>query len=371
MSLFKKMFGSKKESNPISKGKSEKKDQSSAILKIKQIDRLTEDAVKVVFDVSEDLKKNFIYVPGQYLNIIVELNGEKVPRSYSICSDVNEPLAIGIKKVEKGLVSSYFNDQASAGDEVEVSFPMGNFKMTNPEGNFVAFAAGSGITPVLSIAKLINNTKAGHLELFYANRNEQSIMFKDEINMLSADKVNTTHIYSEQEKEGILYGMMTEEVITKIIKSNLDILKADGFYLCGPEQVIINAQNALKVFGVPDEKMFYELFTTPVLMESVKKAVVSDFKGISKVTVILDEEEEHFELASDGDTLLKEVESHGIDAPYSCRGGICCTCRAKIIKGSATMDQNFSLTDKEVEDGYILTCQAHPNSEELIVSYDE
>lgn len=371
MSLFKKMFGGKKESNPVKKNQKSKKDQSSAVLKIKQIDRLTEDAVKVVFEVPEGLRARYSYIPGQYLNLNLEIDGKKVPRSYSICSDINEPLAIGIKKVENGLVSSYFNDKAKVGDEVEVGFPLGNFKMAKVDGNYVAFAAGSGITPVLSIAKLINNTKEGHLELFYANRNDKSIMFEEEIKMLSADKVNTTHIFSEQEKEGFLYGMMTEEVITEIIKSNLDILKAKGFYLCGPEQVIVNAQKALRVFGVPDEKMFYELFTTPVLMESEAKTVVSNFNGISKVTVILDEEEEHFELASDGDTILKEVESHGIDAPYSCRGGICCTCRAKVLKGSATMDQNFSLTDKEVDEGYILTCQAHPNSEELIVSYDE
>lgn len=371
MSLFKKVFGGKKSSKSKDKGGKAKKEATSAELQIKQIDRLTEDAVKVIFDVPEELSEKYAFVPGQYLNINLKIDGEKVPRSYSICSDVKEPLAIGIKKVEKGIVSSYFNDTAKVGDEVEVGFPMGNFKMAKVDGNYVAFAAGSGITPVLSIAKLINGTSEGHLELFYANRNDKSIMFEEEIKMLAPEKVNTTHIFSEQEKEGFLYGMMTEEVITEIIKSNLDLLKAKGFYLCGPEQVILNAQNVLKKFGVSEEKMFYELFTTPVLMKPVKKAVVSDYTGMSKVTVILDEEEEHFDLASDGDTVLKEAESHGIDAPYSCRGGICCTCKAKILKGSATMDQNYSLTDSEVEDGYILTCQAHPNSEELIISYDE
>jgi ring-1,2-phenylacetyl-CoA epoxidase subunit PaaE len=365
MSLFKKMFGGNKKSN------SETKDQSSAVLKIKQVDRLTKDAVKVIFEVPEALKENYNYIPGQYLNLVMDLNGKTEHRSYSICSDVNEPLAIGIKKVEKGIVSSYFNDQAKAGDEIEVGFPLGNFKISKVEGNYVAIAAGSGITPVLSIAKLINGTKEGHLDLFYANRNDQSIMFEEEINSLSNDKVNTTHIFSEQEKEGFLYGMLTEELITGIVKSNLELLKANGFYLCGPEQVIVNAQNVLKNFGVSEDKLFYELFTTPVLMESTTEAVVSDFNGMSKVTVVLDEEEEHFDLASDGSSILEEAESNGIDAPYSCRGAICCTCKAKVLKGSATMDKNFTLTDSEIKDGYILTCQAHPNSEELIVSYDE
>ena len=371
MSLFKKIFGGKKDSAPVKKENKGKKEQSSAVLKIKQIDRLTADAVKVVFDVPETLKSSYNYIPGQYLNVIVNINGKDEPRSYSICSDVKEPLAIGIKKVEKGVVSSYFNDVAKAGDDVEVSFPMGNFRMSKVEGKYVAIAAGSGITPVLSIAKLVNGTTDGKLQLFYANRNDQSIMFENELNLLSPDKVKTTHIFSEQEKEGFLHGMLTEEVITEFIKSDLELLKAEGFYLCGPEPVIINAQNVLKKFGVAEEKMHYELFTTPVLMESTAESVVSKFVGISKVTVILDEEEEHFDLASDGDTILEEAESHGIDAPYSCRGAICCTCKAKVLKGSATMEKNFTLTDAEIKEGYILTCQAHPNSEELTVSYDE
>jgi ring-1,2-phenylacetyl-CoA epoxidase subunit PaaE len=368
MSLFKKMFGEKKESAPKKK---EEKVQNSAVLKIKQIDRLTADAVKVIFEVPEALKMNYTYIPGQYLNLIVNVNGKEEHRSYSICSDVKDPLAIGIKKVEKGIVSSYFNDSAKVGDEIEVGFPMGNFTMSKVEGKYVAIAAGSGITPVLSIAKLIDGTREGKLDLFYANRNDQSIMFEDELKLLSPDKVKTTHIFSEQEKEGFIHGMLTEEVITSIIKNDLELLKANGFYLCGPEPVIINAQNVLKKFGVPDEKLFYELFTTPVLMESTSEAVVSGFSGISKVTVIIDEEEEIFDLASDGDTILKEAESHGVDAPYSCRGGICCTCKAKVLKGSATMEKNFSLTDSEVKDGYILTCQAHPNSKEITLSYDE
>ncbi|HZH85704.1 MAG TPA: 2Fe-2S iron-sulfur cluster-binding protein [Brumimicrobium sp.] len=368
MSLFKKIFGGKKESAPENK---EKKTQSSAVLKIKQIDRLTADAVKVVFEVPEALKSSYSYIPGQYLNLIVDVNGKKEHRSYSICSGIDEPLAVGIKKVEKGIVSSYFNDSAKVGDEVEVGFPLGNFTMRKVEGKYVAFAAGSGITPVLSIAKLINETNDGQLELFYGNRSDKSIMFEDELNALSPEKVKITHIFSEEEKEGFLFGMLTEEMITEIIRGNLELLKAKGFYLCGPEKVIVNAQNVLKKFGVSEDKMFYELFTTPVLMESTAEVVVSDFTGISKVTVIIDDEEEHFDLATNGDTILSEAESHGVDAPYSCRGGICCTCKAKVLKGSATMDKNFSLTDSEVKEGYILTCQAHPSSEEVTVSYDE
>ncbi|PKR80395.1 flavodoxin reductase [Brumimicrobium salinarum] len=368
MGFFKSIFGGKKQEKVKSPNK---KEQTSAMLSIQQIDRLTDDAVKVVFDVPEELKSNYAYTPGQYLNIILTVKGEQQHRSYSICSDVKEPLAIGIKKVEKGIVSTYFNETAQAGDKVEVSFPQGSFTISKVEGDYLAIAAGSGITPVLSIAKLINGTATGKLNLLYGNRNDKSIMFEEELNLLSADKVQTTHVFSEQEKEGFMHGMLTEDVITEYLKNDLELLKAKGFYLCGPEPVIINAQNVLKRFGVAEEKIHYELFTTPVNMESNTKTVASNFSGEAQVTVILDDEAETFALDASGDTILNEAESHGIDAPYSCRGGICCTCKAKVLKGSATMDKNFSLTDSEVDEGYILTCQAHPNSSEITVSYDE
>lgn len=369
MGFIKSIFGGSKDDHS---SKKQDVNQTSAILKIKQVERLTKDAVKIIFDVPASLEEKYTYIPGQYLDIVINIDGNEVHRSYSICSDINEPLAIGVKQIEDGYVSIYLNQKAKAGDEVEVSFPQGTFTMSKVEGQYFALAGGSGITPVLAIAKLIDRTKEGELNLFYGNRDDQSIMFKDELEVLSEDNVKITHVFSEQEKEGFLSGMLTEEVVNDIIKNNLDLLKSNGFYICGPEQVILNTQNVLKKFGVPDEKIHFELFTTPVSMESATKATApSDFNGISKVTVILDDEEEKFDLASDGDTILEETESYGMEPPYSCRGAICCTCKAKVLKGSAKMDKNFTLTDEEVEEGYILTCQAHPTSEELTVSYDE
>lgn len=369
MGFIKSIFGGSKGSQPTDKQDNK---QTSAVLRIKQIERLTDDAVKIVFEVPESLKEQYTYIPGQYLNFIININGDKVHRSYSICSDVDEPLAIGVKKVNDGYISVYLNEKAKVGDEIEVGFPMGKFTLAKVEGKFFALAGGSGITPVLSIAKLINRTKEGKLELFYGNRNDQSIMFKKELEALANEKVNITHIFSEQEKEGFSYGMLTEEMITNLIKNNLDLLKSSGFYICGPEQVILNTQNVLKRFGVPDEKIHFELFATPVVMKSTTNVPsASDFVGVSKVTVVLDDEEEKFDLATDGDTILEEAESYGLEPPYSCRGGICCTCKAKVLKGSARMDKNFALTDEEVAEGYVLTCQAHPTSEEITVSYDE
>lgn len=364
MSIIGKLF--KKE-----KTTSNGKPATSAVLKIKEITPVTHDAVKVTFDIPSEWKEQFQFEPGQYVNVVVPINGTNERRSYSICSMTDEPLAIGVKKIKDGLVSGYFNDLKNAGQEIEVSFPMGNFTLPSASGNYVAFVGGSGITPVLSIAKKLNQTENAKLHLFYGNRDENSIMFKTELEQLDANKIATTHIFSEKEVKGYKFGMLTQEMIVNLIKEDLSILKADHFYLCGPEQVIINAQEALKTFGVAEEKLKYELFTAPEKLAPTKVEVENKFEGISKVTVILDDEEEEFNLSSNGATILEECESHGIDAPYSCRGAICCTCRAKVLEGKVTMDKNYTLTDKELEEGYILTCQAHPNSEEVTISYDE
>ncbi len=372
MGFLKSIFGGSKDASSVENQDSR---QSSATLQIKKIERLTKNAVKIIFDVPEALKEQYTYIPGQYLDFVFNIDGKDVRRSYSICSDIDEPLAIGVKQTEDGYASKYLNQKAKVGDEIEVGFPMGKFTLPKVEGQYFALAGGSGITPVLAIAKLINRTEDGKLHLFYGNRDENSIMFKEELEALSEEKVKITHIFSEQEKEGFHYGMLTEDMVNSLIKSNLDLLKSNGFYICGPEKVILNTQNVLKKFGVPEEKIHFELFTTPVKMESsttsTTSSTASDFTGTSKVTVILDDEEEVFDLAVDGDTILEEAESYGIEPPYSCRGAICCTCKAKVLKGSAKMDKNFTLTDEEIEEGYILTCQAHPTSEELTVSYDE
>ncbi len=359
MGFLDKLFGKKKE---------EKKEHGFR-LKIDKIDQLTEDAVKITFDIPGKYKMDFSFMPGQYINIKREMNGEMLHRSYSICSGIKEPLAIGVKKVGGGKVSTWLNDEAKVGDEVILSAPMGNFTVSKADGPYVAFAAGSGITPILSIAKFFNRAQDAKLKLFYGNKNDESIMFYDELENL--DNVDVHHLLSRQEKEGFDHGRMNADKVRSLIKSDLDILKSKGFYICGPEEMIINITDELKTFGVPEEKIFYELFTTPTLMESKQKESVAEFSGRSKVTVILDEEEEQFELDTDGGTILEEAESNGVDAPFSCRGGVCCTCKAKILEGAATMDKNFSLTDSEIDEGFVLTCQAHPNSESLVVSYDE
>lgn len=363
MSFFKKLFGGKSTTKSVKKG--------MYLLEIEDIIHETADTVKVVFDIPEKEKEHFIFIPGQYVTLILNINDKEERRSYSICSGINEPLAVAIKKVENGVVSTWLNEVAKIGDELMVSFPTGNFKLTDIGGTYVAFAAGSGITPIMAMAKSIALGKQGTLKLFYGSKTEEGIIFLKELENLKESGVHTHYLLSRENKAGFDNGKLDADKVSEIIKNNLEILKADGFYLCGPEEMIYTVKNALKTFGVLDDKIHFELFTAPTIMKNVKKTSVASFQGLSEVTIILDDEHTTFDLETDGDTILNELDSHGVDAPYSCRGGVCSTCKAKILEGAATMDNNMSLTDSEIEEGYILTCQAHPASEKVVISYDE
>lgn len=364
MGVLGKLFGKKK--NKEQKGK-----KGFTMLTIESITRETPDTVSVAFKVPESESENFQFIPGQYLNFALEINGKEERRSYSICSSINESLSIAVKEVKDGSVSKWFNKEAAVGDEVAVSYPEGNFQLTDAGRKYVAFAAGSGITPIFSIAKAIDLSVEGELTLFYGSKSEEQIIFHEGLKALKSDQITPYFLLSQEDKEGFISGKLTKEKVSELIKSNLELLKANGFYICGPEQMIVNVSDVLKTFGVPKEKIHFELFTTPTIMESKTETVQADFEGTAEVNVIIDDETTTFELKSKGKSILDEAENQGIDAPYSCRGGVCSTCRAKIIEGSAVMDSNMALTDAEVKDGFILTCQAHPNSKKLTVSYDE
>jgi ring-1,2-phenylacetyl-CoA epoxidase subunit PaaE len=332
-------------------------------LKVSEVKRLNEKSVLVSFDVPSDLIQEFQFIPGQYLNFEVEIKGEKHRRSYSICSGSNQPLSVAVKAVENGIVSNWFNKQLKVGDTLRVAAPEGNFTLNSEHKNIVAIAAGSGITPIMSIAKALTN---GKVNLFFGNRTKSDAVFLSEIQSMS--NVQFTGFLSQEEVEGFHKGRIDKKTFTEIIKSDLNILKADAFFICGPEGMIQDVKETLKLFGVNDKKIKFELFTAPINVEPIQEV---DFKGTSEVTVILDHEKLTFEMKSGNATILDLVEKNGMDAPYSCRGGVCCSCKAKIMEGKATMRVNYSLTDEEVKQGYILTCQAQPNSEKLTISYDE
>ncbi len=336
-------------------------------LKVKEIVRVTTDSVMVVFDIPSELKNDYAFIPGQYITLCVDLDGKEERRSYSICSGPNENLAVAIKIVADGKVSSWANKELKVGDEVLVSKPEGNFKWSDKDAFVVAFAAGSGITPMLSIAKHLEN-QVGDMRLFYGNKSESSTMF---LNELSSLKNTKTHLFLSQEvKEGTTNSRLTNDSISELIKSDLNLLKADAFFLCGPEEMIKSGLETLKLFGVSKDKIHYELFTTPVLLVEKQKETLEVFKGTSQVTVILDQEKIELSINEKSPSILDSLNEEGYDPPYSCRGGVCCSCKAKVIEGKAVMKLNYSLTEKDVENGYILTCQAQPASEKVTISFD-
>ena len=352
--------------NLFKKNAPEKK-LKSVTIKVLQNEKITADGSRIHFDVPAELSTNFQFIPGQYLNIHIENGGKKHVRSYSICSGINEPLAIGVKAVENGLVSNYLVNQIKAGDSIQVDFPMGNFKLTDDLKSIVCFAAGSGITPFMSFAKSLKSDQK--MRLFFGNATKESTFFLSDLSTMT--NPSTTFTYTKAVYEDTRSGRLDKKLVSELIKEELSLLRADGFFICGPEEMILSIQEVLLVFGVPKEKIHFELFTTPVLIKAESKLDSSNtFKGVSQVSAILDGDIQRIELKSEGASILDALINSGMDAPYSCKGGVCCTCKAKIIEGSAKMDINYSLTDQEVQDGYILTCQAHPTSEVLKIDYD-
>ena len=346
-------------------------------LKVKEIVRETNDTVSVSFQVPEDLKDAYAFTPGQYLTLKLIINNEEQRRSYSICSSSAEDITVAVKKVENGLVSTYLNEVLKENDEMEVMTPEGNFTLDvdqSKKRKFVGFAAGSGITPIMSMIKQLSMDETETVfTLFYSNKMESDVIFKHQLDQLAGDHLKINYIYTRQKLNNpLLEGRIDKPKATELIKADLSCLNADAFYLCGPEEMIFNVKSALEEFGVLNTKIKFELFTTPVLMAEKPKQqeVDENFDGEALVTVIYDDEEIEFNLNKDGDTILDAAMDNDVDVPFSCKGAVCCTCKAKVTEGKVTMDANYALSDQEVEDGYVLACQSHPASSKVTLDFD-
>lgn len=346
-------------------------------LKVKEIVKETNDTVSVSFQVPEDLKEAYAFTPGQYLTLKLTINNEEQRRSYSICSSSAEDITVAVKRVENGLVSSYLNEVLKENDEMEVMTPEGNFTLETDQAKkrkFVGFAAGSGITPIMSMIKQLSmDEKETVFTLFYSNKMESDVIFKHQLDQLAGDNLKINYIYTRQKLNNpLLEGRIDKSKATELIKADLSCLNADAFYLCGPEEMIFNVKSALEEFGVLKTKIKFELFTTPVLMAEKPKQQEADenFDGEALVTVIYDDEEIDFNLNKDGDTILDAAMDNDVDVPFSCKGAVCCTCKAKVTEGKVTMDANYALSDQEVEDGYVLACQSHPASAKVTLDFD-
>ena len=346
-------------------------------LNVKEIKKETSDTVSISFDVPAELKNVYKFTPGQYLTLKLEVNNEECRRSYSICSSSDEDITVAVKKVENGVVSTYLNEVLKVNDKIDVMTPEGNFTLHPDQTNkrkFVGFAAGSGITPIMSMIKQLKMDEVeSSFTLFYSNKTDNDVIFKDTLEELAGDKLKVNYIYSRQKINNPLFeGRISKSKATELIKADLSCLNADAFYLCGPEEMIFNVKAALEEFGVLDTKIKFELFTTPVLMaeKQENQEVDENFDGEALVTVIYDDEEVEFNLNKDGDSILDAAMDNDMDVPFSCKGAVCCTCKAKVTEGKVIMDANYALSDQEVEDGFVLACQSHPASAKVTIDFD-
>ncbi len=345
-------------------------------LKVKEVKKETEDTVSISFEITDDIKDDFNYKPGQYITIKKDIAGEDVRRSYSLSSAPFEnDFRVAVKKIEAGKMSSFCNDVLAAGDVIEVMQPMGNFILDAENGkHYVAFAAGSGITPVISMVKSVLENTNSKFTLYYANKTDVSTIFKNQLDQLKqnhSDNFVLNYVYTQQESPNKLFeGRITRTKFEEFVREDMEILKADGFYMCGPEQMINEVSDGLAYLGVVKDKIHFELFTAPTVTGAEVEKTTSDFDGAAQMTVIMDGEEFDFELAADGDFILDAAMDQGVDAPFSCKGAVCCTCKAQVVEGKAVMEMNYALSDEEVEQGFILTCQAHPASEKVVVDFD-
>lgn len=346
-------------------------------LKVKEIKRETADAVSVAFEVPAPQQPEYLFKQGQYITLKLNLKGEEVRRSYSLCTAPHEKeLRVAVKEVKNGLVSGYINQELKVGDSIDVMTPMGNFHTVlsgNQKKNYVLFAGGSGITPMMSILKsILYVEKQSNITLIYANKNESSTIFKTELDEIASShpQLKLVYIFEEPitESADLHKGLLTIEKTTQLIESHGG-LNADEFFICGPGPMMENVKGSLEKLNIAQEKIHIEYFSS--VIDAVNKAEGQAGPDVkAQVTVIQYGIETNFELETSGISVLDASIEAGVDAPFSCKGAVCCTCRAKVIEGSARMDANFALTDDEVADGFILTCQAHPTSEKLIVDFD-
>lgn len=349
-------------------------------LSILEVIHETEDAVSIAFDVPQELKEDYAYKSGQYLTLKAMINGEELRRSYSLCSaPYQNEWRVAIKQVENGKFSTFANHELKAGDKMEVMTPMGNFSIhtdATKQGSYVLFAAGSGITPIISIAKsILKEEPKSDVTLFFGNKGVNSVIFKEEIEALKNQymgRLRVIHVFSRESlgnkiQKGRIDKNKSDELFTAFLKDS-DI---DGVYICGPESMILAVKDSMVLNGVDEKKVHFELFTTPSSESKSVELPTNSPKIESNVTIIMDGDEYDVHLDSTGQSILDAAHESGADLPFACKGGVCCTCKAKIIEGSARMDVNYALEKDEVEAGYILTCQSHPTSDKLIISFDE
>ena len=342
-------------------------------LTVDEVRQETANSVSISFLVPEKLREDFSFIPGQYITVKKEINGDTIRRDYSICSSTGSgKLKIGIKAVKSGTFSPYATSQIKEGDELEVSKPQGRFNLITHIGHlkkYIAFAAGSGITPIMSmINSVLEEEPSSKFVLVYGNKNIEEAMFKNEIDQLiieHRDRFFVHYIFSQEKYTDHAFGRIDRDFADTIFDAYHTGIQFDDYFICGPEPMINEVKAGLKNRKIDDSKVHFELFTSSTTLNDES----SEYSGETEITVLLDDELETFTMQSEK-TILESVLLQGLDAPYSCQGGICSTCIAQLTEGKAVMEKNSILTDDEIQEGLILTCQAHPITPKIVVDYD-
>lgn len=355
-------------------------------LKVKKARVETNDCIHLVFEVPESLRPLYRYRAGQYLTLRKLIDGEDVRRSYSIVSaprEEKQDVDVLVKKLPGGKMSSFIHSELKEGDEVEVLSPIGhfytNYHPTN-EKYYIGLAAGSGISPVISnLKEALLEEPLSKAYLFFSNRSYQDIIFKSDLEELGKKfegRLKVVYLLSRDKhlEDELFEGRITSEKLDTLLEKFSDIpVKEATYFLCGPSEMIKSLTQHLKSgLKVPSLQVLYEYYAAP---EEEGAAEMSDeFKAIanieSMVTVIIDDDEYSFHLNSKKNSILEEAIKEKLPVPFACKGGVCCTCKAQVLEGEIFMEKNFALTEKEVENGYVLTCQAHPTTNVVLLNYD-
>ncbi len=350
-------------------------------LSVAGVHQETRDAIAVTFSVPPELLDIFSYQQGQHLTLRAQIGEEDVRRSYSICSAVQDgALRVAIKRTQGGLFSCWANDNLKPGMTLEVMPPMGHFNVPLEAGSvrrYVAFAAGSGITPILSIIKTTLLAEPGSsFTLFYGNRASSSVIFKDELSDLKdtfMGRLTLAYVMSREQQDIELFnGRITQEKVAQFLKHWIRVEDIDVAFICGPEDMMHGVSAALQEAGMPKQQIKVELFAASIPKHQHKARVFdAGARHETEVTVIMDGNHTSFTMDKDKESILDAGLRAGIDMRYSCKGGVCSTCRCKLLDGKVDMDANYALEDYEIARGFVLSCQSFPVTDKVVIDFDQ
>ena len=348
-------------------------------LKIKSIQRETRDSVRIALRVPEELRDQFDYLPGQHLPFQLELDGKKLRRTYSICSGPDEALEIGIRVQPGGRFSEYAANVMATGDSIDVMPPSGQFYLdldANNAKDYVGFAAGSGITPLLAMIKSVLATEPkSRFTLFYGNRKQSTTMFIEDLYALKnlyLERLQLNFVFSQEEQEfEPMAGRLDGDKVRELYRHFGAGLRAKDCFVCGPDTMIQDVTEALLDLGMAKEHVHSERFGVPRKAAGDKPVVAPRTADHAEITVIMDGHKKVFDMQRDDANIVDAAADHGIELPFSCKGGVCATCRCHVRDGEVSMETNYGLEPWEVEAGYVLACQSRPVSESLTLDYDK